>query len=369
MHIETTQRNRVAHVRTQRSRTIAVRRFAFIDLFAGIGGMRLAFQGLGGHCVFSSEIDRFARQTYEANFDHAPAGDIYEVPIDHIPLHDLMLAGFPCQPFSLAGVSKYQSLGRPHGFDDVTKGGLFFRLAHIIDHHQPIGFVLENVKNLVRHNGGKTFEQVRRVLNDELGYVVSWKVLDARWVVPQHRERVFIVGLRRDLVELADGIVDITWPSQEGDSPRLADILQPDRDIDPKYTISDHLWQYFQDYAAYHRSRGNGFGYGLAKRDGVTRTLSARYHKDGAEILVDQTHLGKNPRRLTPRECARLMGFPDTFKIPVSDTQAYRQFGNSVVVPLVTQVAQSVVEAVDRLKLVEREMASRTTQLELSIAG
>lgn len=338
--------------------------FTFIDLFAGIGGLRRGFDDAGGTCVFSSEIDRFARQTYEANYGDQPHGDINAIPLGDIPYHDLVLGGFPCQPFSLAGVSKYESLGRPHGFDDADKGSLFFRVAEIIEYHQPLAFVLENVKHLTRHDGGETFKRVHRILGKELDYEVDWRVLDARWVVPQHRERVFIVGLRRDLFEMARGSVKIEWPPQAGEQKQLKDILLPDEDVDPKYTISTHLWEYFKEYAKRQRLKGNGFGYGLPDRDGITRTLSARYYKDGAEILINQAHLDKPPRRLTPRECARLMGFPDTFEIPVSDTQAYRQFGNSVVVPLAAQLAQSVAEAIVRLKEVERDI---TRQMEFAI--
>ena len=245
---------------------------------------------------------------------------------------------FPCQPFSISGVSKYRSLGREHGFLDQTKGTLFFDIVRILRHHRPQAFLLENVKNLRSHDGGKTYRVIRAAL-DELGYTVYDRVVDAKPLVPQHRERIFIVGFR-DPVHFA-------FPALTDTRPRLADILEADPDA--RYTLTDHLWEYLQAYAEKHRAKGNGFGYGMAPLDGTTRTLSARYYKDGSEILVPQA--GQNPRRLTPRECARLMGFPDTFAIPVSDTQAYKQFGNSVVVPVVRVVAAALVEAMHRREM------------------
>jgi DNA (cytosine-5)-methyltransferase 1 len=305
--------------------------FTFIDLFAGIGGFRLAFEAIGGRCVFSSEIDPFAAITYEANFGEKPAGDITKISEEDIPAHDVLLAGFPCQPFSIAGVSKYESLGRKHGFDDRTKGTLFFEILRILRHHKPSAFLLENVKNLSGHDGGRTWETIRFSLH-KLGYMVFAKVHDAKFVVPQHRERILIAGFKDSVL--------FEWPEIKDTRSRIRDILQPE--VDDKYTLSDRLWNYLKEYAAKHREKGNGFGYGLIDPNGITRTLSARYFKDGSEILVPQP--GKNPRRLTPRECARLMGFPDSFHIPVSDTQAYRQFGNSVVVPVVTPVAEVIVK-------------------------
>ncbi len=295
--------------------------------------MRLAFEAVGGRCVFSSEIDRFARQTYEANFGEEPSGDITKLAADDVPAHDILLAGFPCQPFSIAGVSKYASLGRQHGFRDKTKGTLFFHILRLLESHRPKAFLLENVKNLKSHDRGRTWEVIRGALED-LGYGVHATVLDARAVVPQHRERVYIVGFREPATLFS-------WPDLGSEGPKLEEILDPQ--VDGRYTLSDHLWKYLQDYSAKHRSRGNGFGFGLADLKGVSRTLSARYYKDGSEILIPNK-VG-NPRRLTPRECCRLMGFPERFKIPVSDTQAYRQFGNAVVVPLVEAVAGSVVKA------------------------
>lgn len=311
--------------------------FRFIDLFAGIGGLRLAFEAAGGKCVFSSEIDPFAAQTYEANFGEKPAGDITRIEAEAIPAHDVLAGGFPCQPFSIAGVSKYGSLGRKHGFDDRTKGTLFFEILRILAHHRPSVFLLENVKNLCGHDSGRTWTVIRSSLQD-LGYMVFAKIHDAKYLVPQHRERILIAGFKESVL--------FEWPQIKNKHPRVKDILE--EKVDSKYTLSDHLWGYLQNYAAKHREKGNGFGYGLIDPEGITRTLSARYFKDGSEILIPQE--GKNPRRLTPRECARLMGYPDTFQIPVSDTQAYRQFGNSVVVPLITEVAEGIIKT---LKLFE----------------
>lgn len=303
----------------------------FIDLFCGIGGFRLAFEKAGGRCVFSSDYDKFSQQTYEANFGERPHGDIHSVAVADIPAHDILCGGFPCQPFSIAGVSKKLSLGRKHGFEDVKQGNLFFSIADILDFHRPAAFVLENVKNLKGHDGGKTFEIIHRTLTEALGYTVYHKIIDAQSVVPQHRERIFFVGFREWR--------DFEFPKFPADGPKLASILEPKPD--PKYTLSDHLWTYLQNYAAKHRAAGNGFGFGLVTERDIARTLSARYHKDGSEILIAQN--GRRvPRRLTPRECARLMGYPESFKIIVSDTQAYRQFGNSVVVPVVERIASSV---------------------------
>ncbi len=310
------------------------RPFTFIDLFAGIGGFRLAFEALGGECVFSSEWDKHAAVTYCANFGETPFGDItLDSTQAKIPDHDLLCAGFPCQPFSLAGVSKHTSLGREHGFAHPTQGTLFFEVAQIIREHRPSMFLLENVKNLVGHDRGQTFRVIMETLVDELGYQVSWQVIDAAAYVPQHRERVYLVGFREPAT--------FEFPAFPPEGPKLNSILQAR--VDPKYTLSDKLWEYLQAYAAKHRAAGNGFGFGLAKREGVSRTLSARYHKDGSEILIPQR--GKNPRRLTPRECARLMGFPEDFQIVVSDTQAYRQFGNSVAVPVVAAIGDAMLHA------------------------
>ena len=330
---------------------VAPEPFSFIDLFAGIGGMRIAFERVGGRCVFTSEWDKWARQTYEANFPndsgHIFAGDITQIGADAVPEHDVLVAGFPCQPFSIAGVSKKNALGRLHGFGDATQGTLFFDVARIIDAKRPAAFLLENVKNLRSHDRGRTFEVIHRTLEQDLGYELHVRVINGRHFTPQNRERIFLVGFREpskfsfDQLEFEDypmRVADILHSPGDGDAD-----FDGDRFVDPtsmvpqpKYTLSDHLWSYLNAYAAKHRTAGNGFGFGLVDLDGISRTLSARYYKDGSEILIPQS--GKNPRRLTPRECARLMGFDDDFAIPVSDTQAYKQFGNSVVVPAVSAV-------------------------------
>ncbi|WP_460195154.1 DNA (cytosine-5-)-methyltransferase [Thermosynechococcus sp. FA-CM-4201] len=313
----------------------------FIDLFAGIGGMRLGFSQAGGCCVFSSEWNKFAQITYEANFGEVPAGDITQIASEKIPDHDILLAGFPCQPFSIAGVSKHNALGINHGFQHPTQGNLFFEIARIINDKRPRAFLLENVKNLQSHDRGRTFQRIQEILND-LGYYTYYQVINAVHFVPQHRERIFIVGFREPL--------EFTFPQVLIQQHRVRDILEPS--VDAKYTLSNHLWQYLQSYAEKHRARGNGFGYGLVDLEGVTRTLSARYYKDGSEILIPQEN--NNPRRLTPRECARLMGFPNSFKIVVSDTRAYQQFGNSVVVPLVKVIADEILKSLKQGKLLKQ---------------
>lgn len=311
--------------------------FSFIDLFAGIGGMRLAFEAAGGKCVYSNEWDKYCQQTYFANFGEQPEGDITKVDEFSIPDHDILVAGFPCQPFSIAGVSKKKSLGKATGFEDKTQGTLFFDVCRILRAKRPKAFMLENVKNLKSHDKGNTFRVITEAL-EELNYQIFYKVLDGQGFVPQHRERILIVGFDRERYGcLIDFEFDITPKTP---SPVLKDILE--KKVDSKYTLSDNLWTYLQDYSEKHKAAGNGFGYGLASPNGVSRTLSARYYKDGSEILIPQRN--KNPRKLTPRECARLQGYPDSFIIPVSDTQAYKQFGNSVVVPLMTNVARLVVE-------------------------
>ena len=307
-------------------------RFKFIDLFCGIGGFRIAFESVGGECVFSSDWDKFSRQTYEANFGEIPHGDIYNVPNEVIPDHDILCAGFPCQPFSLAGVSKKNSLGRKHGFEDELQGNLFSQIVRILQKN-PRAFVLENVKNLKSHDEGRTFQTICYYLEEKLNYKIFYKIIDGQSVVPQHRERIFIVGFK-------DHEVEFDWPRFPLKGPNLNSILS--KTVDDKYILSDKLWTYLQNYAAKHRAAGNGFGYGLVKGSDISRTLSARYHKDGSEILISRGD-GKNPRRLTPNECKLLMGFPDYYKFPVSDTQAYRQCGNSVVVPVVKAIAESVV--------------------------
>lgn len=329
-------------------------KFRFIDLFAGIGGLRLGFEAIGGKCVFTSEWDRFASQTYRANFHddpqyHVSAGDIrpYSADPSQIPGHDVLLAGFPCQPFSIAGVSKKNALGRAHGFDCEEQGNLFFDVLSILKHHRPAAFILENVKNLERHDKGRTFAIIRDRLENELGYHIDWRVVSARPWVPQKRERIFIVGFREDSGFSFDDFGKQIPP--EAEWPVLGDILQSHNEVDPKYTLTEHLWGYLQAYKEKHASQGNGFGFGLCGPQDVARTLSARYYKDGSEILIEQP-VGR-PRRLTPAECARLMGFERgkrEWKIPVSDTQAYRQFGNSVVVPAVEAVARHVEPFLER---------------------
>jgi DNA (cytosine-5)-methyltransferase 1 len=334
--------------------------FRFVDLFAGIGGLRKGFESIGGSCVYTSEWNKYSQLTYRANFptdDHDIAGDITKIEAPDIPQHEVLLAGFPCQPFSIAGVSKKNALGRPHGFRCDAQGTLFFDVARIIEHHQPKAFLLENVKNLVSHDRGNTFRVIHQTLTQELGYHVVAKVIDGRCFVPQHRERIYIVGFRDENAFSFDGIAlpdaakgprletilhreDGTEPTDEFTSP----YLDPEtRKVRSKYTLSAHLWRYLKSYAEKHQAKGNGFGFGIVGPEDVSRTLSARYYKDGSEILVRQR--GKPPRRLTPRECARLMGFDDRenrLRIPVSDTQAYKQFGNSVVVPVVKAVAEQM---------------------------
>ncbi len=309
-------------------------KFKFIDLFAGIGGFRLAFEGIDGQCVFSSEWDKFSQKTYYDNFNSVPAGDITQIDPTSIPDHDVLCAGFPCQPFSIAGVSKKNSLGRKHGFLDKAQGTLFFNIAKIIEAKRPRMFVLENVKNLKGHDKGNTFKIICDVLK-KLDYSIFYQIIDARNYVPQHRERIFIVGMNN---KSFNGDVNFDFPVPPDEEPKLKTIL--DKKVDSKYILSDKLWNYLQAYAAKHKKKGNGFGFGLVDGSKTTRTLSARYYKDGSEILLKMKN--SNPRRLTPRECARLMGYPDDFKITVSDTQAYKQFGNSVAVPVVKTIAREM---------------------------
>lgn len=328
--------------------------FRFIDLFAGIGGLRKAFETIGGECVFTSEWDSYAQKTYLANYrdSHELNGDITKVDAKDIPDHDVLLAGFPCQPFSIAGVSKKNALGRKHGFADETQGTLFFDVARIIEIKRPKAFLLENVKNLMSHDKGHTFEVIKRTLTEELGYHIHTRVIDGQHFTPQHRERIVIVGFREPQ--------EFSWDAlqlPEKGSIRLRDILHKDdgrepklewdgnrffdhekKQVNPKYILTDKLWAYLQAYKEKHTAKGNGFGFGLVGPDDIARTLSARYYKDGSEILIKRGR--KNPRRLTPRECARLMGFPDTYRIPVSDTRAYKQFGNSVVMLAFAEVAR-----------------------------
>lgn len=346
--------------------------FRFIDLFAGIGGIRMAFEAHAGRCVFTSEWNAFSQKTYLANFPdaaHALTGDITEVDERDIPDHDVLLAGFPCQPFSIAGVSKKNSLGRAHGFADEAQGTLFFDVARIIAAKRPAAFLLENVKNLVSHDKGNTFRVIRKVLEEELGYHITCKVLDGAHFVPQHRERILIVGFREKTDFSFDDMVlpvrkptmqEILHPQDGSEKPEAHYTAGPKAKVDARYTLTPNLWAYLQAYAEKHRAAGNGFGFGLVGPDSVARTLSARYYKDGSEILLSQGPR-KRPRRLTPRECARLMGLPDSFQIPVSDTQAYKQFGNSVVMPLMREVARVMTPRV--MALMDPELAKQKSLL------
>jgi DNA (cytosine-5)-methyltransferase 1 len=319
----------------------------FIDLFAGIGGTRIAFEEAGCKCVFSSEWDKYAQLTYEVNFGEKPTGDIRKIESKDIPPYDILVAGFPCQPFSISGVSKKNALNLPHGFNDPRQGTLFFEIRRIIKETQPRAFLLENVKNLRSHDKGNTFRVIMDTLQKELGYSVSFQVIDSDRYVPQHRERIYIVGFRDN--------ISFNFPDEPiRDKPKFKDILE--KSVSPKYTLTDHLWDYLQKYAVKHKEKGNGFGFGMTDLNGHSRTLSARYYKDGSEILIPQE--GKTPRRLTPKECANLMGFnffrPD-YKIPVSDTQAYKQFGNSVVVPVVHEIAKGIVIKLNNYSIVNEK--------------
>lgn len=355
--------------------------FTFIDLFAGIGGIRKGFESAGGKCLFTSEWDSFAQKTYLANYPHdkhAIFGDITQIadPASEIPDHDVLLAGFPCQPFSIAGVSKKNSLGLPHGFECTTQGTLFFDVQRIIAAKKPSAFLLENVKNLLSHDQGRTFKVIHDVLANQLGYHITYKVIDGKHFVPQHRERLLIVGFKKDVG--FKEFVGVNWenvklPELDG-GPKLESILHPQNGeeinldefkyidkngkVQKKYTLSNNLWNYLQAYAQKHKEAGNGFGFGLVGPKDTSRTLSARYYKDGSEILIKRGR--GNPRRLTPRECARLMGYPENFKIPVSDTRAYKQFGNSVVVPLITFVANLMKPYVLELKNQKKKTKGRS---------
>lgn len=325
-------------------------KLTFIDLFCGIGGFSYAFNAAGANCVWAADIDKNARKSYFDNHGLVPFGDIRQAGFvdlqnkaklynnNFIPQHDILCAGFPCQPFSIAGVSKRLSLGRQHGFNDKEQGNLFFFIARILSHYKPKAFVLENVKNLRSHESGRTFLIIINTLR-ELGYQVQTQIIDAQTYVPQHRERIFIVGFK-DPLPFEFPTLNNKRPYRTVSRPSLADILE--KDVGTKYTLSDKLWKYLQRYAKKHRAAGNGFGCELVGPDDISRTLSARYHKDGSEILVRQ--IRKNPRRLTPNECRRLMGYPECFRITTSDTIAYKQFGNSVVVPVVTDIAKQIVK-------------------------
>lgn len=358
--------------------------FRFVDLFAGIGGMRLGFEAAGGTCVLTSEWNKPAQVTYRANEhnfrpspEHVFVEDVRDIINSEIvPRFEVLVAGFPCQPFSIAGVSKKNALGRPHGFACEAQGTLFFDLAKLIKAHQPKAFLLENVKNLRSHDGGNTFKVILKILKDDLKYEVGYRVLDARAFLPQHRERIFIIGIHPDLAKadlIQDSLDALRLPPHSG-GPRLKSILhgfvqgeaeEPRFSVShkgkikaaPRYTLTPRLWQYLKAYSEKHRAKGNGFGFGLVGPDDVARTLSARYYKDGSEILVRQPP--QRPRRLTPRECSRLMGFSSAereFVIPetVSDTQAYRQFGNAVAVPVVALLASLIKTHLDGTVKVDR---------------
>lgn len=337
--------------------------FTFIDLFAGVGGIRLPFQELGGKCVFSSEWDKFAQQTYAANYGHLPQGDITKIAAKDIPSHDVLLAGFPCQAFSQAGLRR--------GFED-TRGTLFFEIQRILVHHQPSIVFLENVKQLVGHDKGRTLRTILSVLSGKevdaglgqldlsdsvldaletpLNYAVDFRVLRARdFGVPQNRERVYIVGVNRNKVQNAQDVLKKAFADLELShrASCLADVLEDNANVDPKYTISDRLLAGHERRKKEHRKKGNGFGFSVfTHNDSYMNTISARYYKDGSEALVDQSDLGLNPRKLTPRECARLQGFPESFVLSsVSDAQAYKQMGNSVAVPVIRALASRIISA------------------------
>lgn len=310
------------------------RDYSMIDLFSGIGGTRLGFyQTNKVYNVFSSEIDKFAVKTYKINFGEKPHGDITKIDEKTIPDHDILVGGFPCQAFSQAGLKK--------GFND-TRGTLFFDIARIIKEKKPKAFLLENVKNLKNHDGGNTFKVINDTL-EQLGYQVYDKVLRARdFGLPQNRERIYIVGFNKEL-----DCIDFSYPEPLKIETSVGKILEDQ--VDDKYTISDKLWEGHKRRKINNKKEGKGFGYGLFNENSeYTNTISARYYKDGSEILIEQT--GKNPRKLTPREAARLQGFPEDFIIPVSDTQAYRQFGNSVAVPVIYHIAENIIEVLDKNK-------------------
>jgi len=320
-------------------------KFKFIDLFAGIGGFRIAMQKLQGECVFSSEWDKMAQRTYYANFGEIPFGDITKPETKQwIPdKFDIICGGFPCQPFSIAGVSKKNSLGRKHGFEDEKQGNLFFHVAEIIEKHRPRAFFLENVKNLVSHDKGNTFKVIKETLLD-LNYSFHFKVLNGKHFVPQNRERTFMVGFDK---KIFNGKEKFEFPELPQADKKIKDILE--KKVDPKYTLTDHLWKYLQDYSKKHKEKGNGFGFGLVDLNGISRTMSARYYKDGSEILIPQKD--KNPRRLSIRESARLQGYPEHFIVDaVSMNQGYKQFGNSVVMPLIEAIGEKIVEVLDSKK-------------------
>ncbi|QBM21629.1 DNA (cytosine-5-)-methyltransferase [Citrobacter arsenatis] len=356
--------------------------FTFIDLFAGIGGIRLPYQQQGGHCVFSSEWDKFSQKTYLTNFGEMPQGDITRIPASDIPNHDVLLGGFPCQAFSQAGLKK--------GFSD-TRGTMFFEIQRIMTAKRPKAFMLENVKQLQGHDKGRTLktildilrgngphsvpddipisEDARNALSEKLNYWVDYRVLRAGdFGAPQNRERIFIVGFDRDYYRGVDFDSVFRWPVPPMTPTRVGDILE-DLDRLPlsqdRYTISDRLWMGHQKRKLEHEKKGNGFGYSLFNKDSeYTNTISARYYKDGSEILIDQSHLGRNPRKLTPRECARLQGFPDDYIVDaVSQGQIYKQFGNSVCMNVIRAVSEQLVETMKKAEILagKNQSLERTT--------
>lgn len=308
----------------------------FIDLFAGIGGFHLALSSLGLECVFACEWDKYAQETYFANFGIRPTGDINQIKAEDIPEFDILCAGFPCQPFSIAGVSKKNSLGRKHGFDDEKQGNLFFEIMRIAKHHRPKVLFLENVKNLLSHDKGNTWSVIHQEISS-LNYEIFYQVIDGKDYVPQHRQRIFIIAFDKNLFPF----IDFKFPIPP--KSRLYEFKNTiESRVDSKYTLTKKLWEYLYNRKIEQQGKGNGFGYGLfnPNKDLYTRTISARYYKDGSEVLIEQA--GEIPRRLTPRECARLQGYPDDYKIVVSDMQAYKQFGNSVVVPVIKALAEQI---------------------------
>lgn len=349
--------------------------FKFIDLYAGIGGIRFAFEAVGGKCVFSSEWNKYSQITYKALHGETPHGDITHIAPEDIPHHDILTAGFPCQPFSLAGVSKKNSLGRSHGFEDATQGTEFFKLKEILRIHEPDAFLLENVKNLKSHDKKRTFSIIEETL-DKLGYDITHKVIDSAYWVPQHRERIYIIGFRKEF-GVKERLQDIFPVNPSQRLLELRDILESEEDIKSKYgdkyTVTKGTWEALKRHKENHLSKGNGFGYGVITapfNDKVTRTLSARYYKDGAEILISQGDK-KRPRRLTPLEVYRLQGFPQKFEHlfkskefqPVSDAQVYKQFGNSVTVPVITALAENIL---DLLKIVRKTKKNKQETLVLA---
>lgn len=331
----------------------------FIDLFAGIGGFHLALKNLGLECVFSCEWDKHAQETYLANFGERPEGDIHQVAASDIPAFDILCAGFPCQPFSIAGVSKKNSLGRKHGFEDEKQGNLFFEIIRIAKYHRPKVLFLENVKNLLSHDKGNTWKVIYHEIS-KLNYEVFYQVVDGKDYVPQHRKRIFIVAFDKN-----------TYPNIQFEFPvppkkriyELSDVIE--KSVEDKYTLTKKLWDYLYQRKIEQQDKGNGFGYGLVNVavDQYTRTISARYYKDGSEVLIAQSN--NIPRRLIPRECARLQGFPEDFQIVVSDMQAYKQFGNSVVVPVIQAIAQNILATIKAYQSGE----ARQTNIQLSLLG